>query len=56
MRVERVHGVFCRRFRLPDGVDESTIEAKSENGVLRVVVPKLEKAEPRRIPVVQTEQ
>tara|TARA_Y100000588_G_scaffold320954_1_gene351837 strand:+ start:16 stop:456 length:441 start_codon:yes stop_codon:yes gene_type:complete len=55
-RLERVQGVFCRRFHLPDGVDESTIEAKSENGVLRVMLPKTEKAEPRRIPVAPTEQ
>ncbi len=50
-RIERVRGSFYRRFSLPEGVDESGIEAKSENGVLRVRLPKLEKTEPRRIPV-----
>ena len=50
-RVERVRGGFWRRFALPEGVDESGIEAKTENGVLRVTVPKQEKAEPRCIPI-----
>ena len=50
-QVERVRGSFYRRFALPEGVDESGIEAKTENGVLRVTVPKQEKAEPRRIRV-----
>ena len=50
-RTERVRGSFLRRFNLPEGVDESAIEATSENGVLRVKIPKQEKTEPRRIPV-----
>lgn len=50
-RAERIQGGFSRRFRLPEEVDESAIEAKSENGVLRVMLPKQEKTEPRRIPV-----
>ena len=50
-RIERVRGSFYRRFTLPEGVDESGIEAKSENGVLRVRLPKEKKTEPRRIKV-----
>ena len=32
---------FCRTFELPDNIKEGNIDAKYENGVLRVVVPKL---------------
>ena len=46
-RVERVYGQFERRFQLPDNVDTSKIEAKVENGELRVSVPKMEVNEPQ---------
>jgi len=50
-RVERVHGSFYRRFSLPDTADAEKISAKSNNGVLEVVIPKQEKVQPRRISV-----
>jgi HSP20 family protein len=37
---ERSFGSFERSLRLPEGVDESTIEARYENGVLRVTAAK----------------
>jgi HSP20 family protein len=37
---ERRYGSFHRAFRLPDGVDESRIEAKFKNGLLTVMLPK----------------
>jgi HSP20 family protein len=39
-RVERTFGRFERRFILPPNVDPQHIKAKTENGVLRLIVPK----------------
>lgn len=50
-RVERVRGTFYRRFSLPDSADAEHIEAKGKDGVLEIVLPKLEKVQPRRISV-----
>jgi HSP20 family protein len=50
-RVERSHGVFMRRFALPDGVDGEQITASSKEGVLEVVIPKSDPEKPRRIEV-----
>lgn len=50
-RVERGWGKFERRFTLPETVDADHIQARSENGVLAIVIPKKETARPRRIQV-----
>ena len=50
-RVERVRGSFYRRFSLPDTADAEAISAKSQHGVLEVVIPKQQKVQPRRIQV-----
>lgn len=50
-RVERVSGSFCREFALPNIVDASGIKASGKDGVLRIEIPKQEKAKPVRIPV-----
>jgi HSP20 family protein len=48
-RFERRYGSFSRAAGLPQGVDESKIDASYTNGVLEVRVPKPEEAKPRRI-------
>lgn len=50
-RFERVYGVFERTFALPNTVDPEKIEARFENGVLIVRIPKAERARPREIRV-----
>jgi len=50
-RFERVYGVFERTFVLPNTVDPDKIEARFENGVLIVRIPKAERARPREIRV-----
>lgn len=50
-RLERVRGTFYRRFSLPDTADSEGISARSEHGVLEVVIPKQPKVQPRRITV-----
>ncbi len=41
-RIESVYGKFTRSFTLPDKVDAEKIKAHSKDGVLEVVIPKLE--------------
>ncbi|AOY60509.1 Hsp20/alpha crystallin family protein [Desulfococcus multivorans] len=44
-------GKFYRQFTLSEVIDQSRIEAKLTNGVLRLVLPKVEKATPRKISI-----
>ncbi len=48
---ERSFGRFTRSFTLPSEVDGENIEARFENGVLEVYVPKTAKAQPKSIKV-----
>lgn len=41
-KVETRFGKFSRSFNLPDNIDIENIDASSENGVLEVVIPKVE--------------
>ena len=50
-RIERSHGVFIRRFALPESIKADQISASSKDGVLEVVLPKQEPQHPRRIAV-----
>lgn len=40
-KLETTFGKFSRSFTLPENVDVENIEARSDNGVLEVVIPKL---------------
>ena len=50
-RTERAHGVFFRRFALPDSANPDGIEATGKHGVLQISIPKRPEASPRRINV-----
>lgn len=50
-RFERTYGTFERTFVLPSTVDPEKIDARYENGVLFVSIPKAERAKPREIRV-----
>lgn len=50
-RRERGTGRFHRRFILPDTVDADRVKARGRDGVLEVTIPKLARAQPRRIEV-----
>ena len=50
-RMERRHGTFARRFRLPDDADTDGISARINDGVLALTVAKREEARPRKIEV-----
>jgi HSP20 family protein len=44
-------GTFLRQFTLSETIDQSGIDAKLTDGVLRLELPKVEKAKPRQITV-----
>ena len=48
---ERRYNRFLRSFTLPPTVDEQTVNAKLENGVLTVTLNKREESKPRKITV-----
>lgn len=50
-RVERRYGRFNRSVTLPTTVRGDAIEAKLENGVLHLSIPKAEEVKPRKITV-----
>jgi HSP20 family protein len=50
-RVERRYGAFRRSITLPAHVMAEGIEASFEDGVLQILVPKMEEAKPKRIQV-----
>ncbi|MCD6326574.1 Hsp20/alpha crystallin family protein [bacterium] len=50
-RIERSYGSFVRSFALPQRVQKDKIKAKFEQGVLHIILPKAENAEPRQIEI-----
>ena len=50
-RLERGFGVYARSFVLPRTVDASKVEARYENGVLTLTLPRREEARPRVVEV-----
>ena len=50
-RVERRYGAFRRSITLPAQVQAEQIEASFDNGVLQILVPKMEETKPKRIKV-----
>jgi HSP20 family protein len=54
--VERSYGNFMRSFTLPEGVDESQIQAEFNDGVLSIRIPKAALPQPRRIQISGNQQ
>ena len=52
-RVESFYGKFERSFTLPEDVDSDKIEAKDENGVLLITIPKAQQVDkaPKKIEI-----
>lgn len=50
-RIERSCGSFLRSFALPDEADATKVNAEFKDGVLKVHLPKSEKAKPKAIKV-----
>lgn len=49
--LEKAYGSFKRSFRLPNTLNADKIEARYEDGVLELSLPKSEAAQPRRIEI-----
>ncbi len=52
-KIESSYGKFMRTFSLPENVDAENIDAKTEDGVLHITLPKIKKEEKevKEIPV-----
>jgi HSP20 family protein len=50
-RIERSYGTFLRTFTVPPDADETRIDAEFKEGLLKVHIPKSEKAKPKTIDV-----
>jgi HSP20 family protein len=50
-RIERSYGNFLRSFTLPDAADGSKVNAEFKDGVLKVHLPKSEKAKAKSVEV-----
>lgn len=50
-RMERAYGSFMRSFTLPEDADGSKVAAEYKDGILKVHLPKSEKAKPKSIEV-----
>jgi HSP20 family protein len=53
-RIERSYGNFFRSFTLPDGADGAKVAAEFKDGVLKVHLPKNERAIPKTVEVKVT--
>lgn len=52
-RKEFSYQSFCRSFNLPLTVESDKIEAKYENGILSVTIPKREEAKPKPVRMIE---
>lgn len=51
VRNERAYGKFTRTLELPNAIISDNVEAKYQNGILYITVPKAEEVKPKRIEV-----
>lgn len=47
-KIETSFGKFSRSFTIPESVDIENIEARSEDGVLEVIIPKIEETKTKK--------
>src|SRR5262245_15905847 len=51
-RVERFYGTFARSFSIPEDAEPTKLLAEFREGILRIHLPKSEKAKPKNIEIV----
>lgn len=52
-RVERSYGSFYRSFSLPQNIEVDKIKAETENGILKITMPKKEELKPKKIKILK---
>ena len=52
-RIERAYGSFYRSFTLPRNIDQDNIKAESENGLLRITMPKKPELKPKKVKILK---
>ena len=52
-RIERAYGSFYRSFSLPNYIDQESIRAEHENGVLKITLPKRSELKPRQVRILK---
>ena len=52
-RYERAFGKFSRSFQLESGIDNNQIKAEFKNGLLKVVLPKVEASKPFEVSIAE---
>lgn len=50
-RIERKYGKFTRMVALPRAIDGAKVSARLDDGILKITLPKEERARPRRIAI-----
>ncbi len=55
-RIERAYGSFFRSFSLPLYINQDSIKAEHNNGVLKIIMPKKPEHKPRQVKILQAEQ
>jgi HSP20 family protein len=50
-RIERAYGTFARSFTLPNRVSQEQVQAKFDNGLLTITIPKAAEARPKKIEI-----
>ena len=50
-RKERFHGTFARSFTLPEAVKADEVDASYKDGVLSLVIPKMDQPKPKSIDI-----
>lgn len=50
-RKERYYGTFRRSFTLPAHINAEKVKAKFKDGILKIALPKIEEAKPKKIDV-----
>jgi HSP20 family protein len=52
-RMERSYGSFYRSFTLPRNIDQDKIKAESENGILKISLPKKPELKPKKVKILK---
>lgn len=55
-RIERAYGSFHRSFTLPPYIDQDKINAEHQDGILKIVMPKMPELKPRKVKILKPQK